>query len=58
MTNGNAAMSMTVEDFLDYVNESKSKHTFKEYKMGIKKFSEYFKKTPNEILEMRAIERR
>jgi hypothetical protein len=53
MANGNTAMSMTVEDFLTYVKESKSPHTYKEYNMGIRKFSEWFGKTPNEILEMR-----
>jgi len=44
---------MTVEYFLDYVKESKSKSTYKEYKGGIEKFSEWFGKTPNEILELR-----
>lgn len=48
MTN-ESAMAMTVEDFLEYVEESKSRHTLKEYAIGIKKFSEYFGKTPNEI---------
>ena len=46
-------MKMTVEDFLSYIKETKSKSTFKEYKYGINKFAEWFKKTPNEILEMR-----
>jgi len=54
MSNGNMAMSMTVEDFLEYVKQTKSKHTFKEYRIGIKKFSEWFTKPPNEILEMRS----
>lgn len=53
MTNEKTAMSMTVEDFLTYVEETKSKHTLKEYRIGIKKFSEFFGKTPNEILELR-----
>jgi integrase len=44
---------MNVEDFLNYINESKSKATYKEYKHGINKFAEWFGKTPNEILEMR-----
>jgi len=53
MTNEQSAMSMTVEDFLSYIKETKSKHTFKEYRIGIEKFSEWFGKSPNEILEMR-----
>jgi integrase len=44
---------MKVEDFLDYLKESKSKATYKEYKHGINKFAEWFQKTPNEILELR-----
>jgi len=44
---------MKVEDFLQYIQQSRSKSTLKEYKAGINKFSEYFGKTPNEILEMR-----
>jgi len=44
---------MTVEDFLDHIKEAKSKNTWKEYRRGIALFSEWFKKTPNEILEMR-----
>lgn len=44
---------MKVEDFLQYIQQSRSKSTYKEYKAGINKFSEYFGKTPNEILEMR-----
>jgi len=46
-------MKMTVEDFLNYIKETKSKNTYKGYKHGINKFSEWFKKTPNEILEIR-----
>lgn len=44
---------LKVEDFLQYIQQSRSKSTLKEYKAGINKFSEYFGKTPNEILEMR-----
>jgi len=44
---------MTTEDFLSYIEETKSKNTYKSYKYGIGKFSEWFKKPPNEILEMR-----
>jgi integrase len=45
--------NMAVEDFYAYIKQSKSRSTFKEYKAGIDKFSEWFKKTPDEILEMR-----
>jgi len=45
--------TMKTEDFLDYVKETKSKNTFKEYKRGIAKFCEYYGKTPNEVLELR-----
>jgi hypothetical protein len=44
---------MKVEDFLNYVKESKSKGTYKEYKHGIEKFAEWFGKSPEEILELR-----
>jgi integrase len=44
---------MTVEAFLDYVKQTKASNTFSSYKYGIQKFSEWFGKTPNEILEMR-----
>ncbi|RLI43919.1 hypothetical protein DRO69_08545, partial [Candidatus Bathyarchaeota archaeon] len=44
---------MTVEYFLNYVKNTKSKNTYKEYKNGIKKFCEWFGKTPNEVLKMR-----
>jgi len=44
---------MKVEDFLNYLKESKSKATYKEYKHGIEKFAEWFQKTPNEIMELR-----
>lgn len=53
MTDEQSAMSLTVEDFLSYVKETKSKHTFKEYRIGIEKFSKWFGKSANEILEMR-----
>lgn len=53
MNNGNATMAMTSEDFLDYVKDTKSKNTYKEYKRGIEKFSEWYGKTPNEILKER-----
>ena len=46
-------MKMTVKDFLDYVRESKSKNTFKEYKGGIVKFCEWYGKSADEILEER-----
>ena len=46
-------MHMSIEEFLDYVKSAKSKSTYKEYKYGIKKFSELFIKRPDEILEMR-----
>ncbi len=53
MTDEKLAMSRTVEDFLTYVEETKSKHTYKEYKIGLEKFSKSFGKSRNEILEMR-----
>lgn len=37
---------LKVEDFLSFIKESRSKATYKEYKAGINKFSEYFGKTP------------
>ncbi|MCK4320722.1 tyrosine-type recombinase/integrase, partial [Candidatus Bathyarchaeota archaeon] len=43
----------TVEDFLDYLEKSKSKNTYKSYKRSIALFSEYFDKTPNEVLKLR-----
>ena len=46
-------MHMSIEEFLDYVKSAKSKSTYKEYKYRIKKFSEWFIKRPDEILEMR-----
>ena len=47
------ATQYTVDDFLDYIKKSKSKNTHKSYKRSIALFSEYFGKTPNEILETR-----
>lgn len=44
---------MKVEDFLNYIKETKSKNTLKEYKHGIERFAEWFGKTPNEIMELR-----
>ena len=44
---------MTVEAFLRYIKEARSKSTHKSYKYGIDKFVEYFGKTGNEILELR-----
>jgi site-specific recombinase XerD len=44
---------MTVEGFLDYIKETKSKNTLKGYRYGIQLFSQYFGKSPNEILELR-----
>jgi len=50
----NSTMSqMTVEGFLDYIEKSKSKNTYKSYRIGIEAFSEWFGKTPNQILKMR-----
>jgi len=41
---------LSVQEFLDSVS---NRHTKKEYKYGINKFHDWFKKTPEEILEMR-----
>jgi len=43
-------MKLSVQEFLDSVN---NKSTKKEYRYGIKKFIEWFGKTPEEILELR-----
>jgi len=43
----------TVEDFLDYLEKSKSRNTYKSYKRSIALFSEYFDKIPNEVLKLR-----
>ena len=44
---------MTLKEFLDYVKEAKSKNTWKEYKLGINKFVEWFGKDADEILALR-----
>lgn len=44
---------MTVKDFIDYVKETKSKNTFKEYKRGIAKFCEWYGKDADAVLEER-----
>ncbi len=41
---------LSVQEFLDSVG---NRHTKKEYKYGIKKFRDWFNKTPEEILEIR-----
>jgi site-specific recombinase XerD len=46
-------MKMSVEEYLEDVKQRKSKQTYKEYKHGIERFSEWFGKSPNEILAMR-----
>jgi len=40
-------------DFLDYIKDSKSKGTFKEYKSGLAKFVEWYGKSLDEILAER-----
>jgi len=44
---------MTVEYFLNYVKNSKSNNTYREYKRGIEAFCEWYDKTANEVLEER-----
>jgi len=44
------AVQLSVKEFLDSIT---NKHTRKEYRYGIKKFCDWFEKTPEEILEMR-----
>ena len=44
---------MRAQDFLDYIVDTKSKNTYKGYKLGLKKFCEWFGKSADEILEMR-----
>jgi integrase len=46
-------MQMKAEDFLEYIKESKSKQTFKEYKSGLAKFVEWYDKNLDEILAER-----
>ena len=43
-------MHLSVKEFLDSIS---NRHTKKEYRYGVKKFCDWFKKTPEEILEMR-----
>ena len=43
-------MQLSVREFLDSMS---NKHTRKEYRYGIKKFSDWFDKTPEEILQIR-----
>ena len=43
-------MQLSVKEFLDSIN---NKHTKKEYRYGIKKFSDWFDKTAEEILQIR-----
>lgn len=43
-------MQLSVKEFLDSISNI---HTKKEYRYGIKKFVDWFQKTPEEILEMR-----
>jgi hypothetical protein len=45
--------TLTVEAFLEYIKSSKSKSTYKEYKEGLTKFSEWYGRTLNELLEER-----
>jgi integrase len=44
---------MKASDFLDFVKDSKSKGTFKEYKSGLAKFVEWYGKSLDEILAER-----
>ncbi len=44
---------MKASDFLDYVKDSKSKETLKEYKSGLSKFVEWYGKTLDEVLAER-----
>ncbi len=53
MCNSAMTTQYTVEDFLDYLEKSKSRNTYKSYKRGIELFSEYFGKTRNEVLKLR-----
>ena len=43
----------TVERFLEYVRKSRSKNTLVMYREGLKRFAEWYGKSPNEILEER-----
>ena len=44
---------MKIEDFLDYIKQAKSKATFKNYTQGLKKFTAWYGKDANTILEKR-----
>lgn len=44
---------MKLKDFLDYVENAKSKATFKNYKVGLKKFFEWYGKDGDTILQER-----
>lgn len=44
---------MNVQDFLNYIQEAKSKSTSKNYKQGLEKFCSWYGKTANEILKER-----
>jgi len=46
-------MKMSVEEYLEDIKQRKSKQTYTEYKHGIERFSDWFGKSPNEILAMR-----
>jgi site-specific recombinase XerD len=46
-------VQIKASDFLDYIKESKSKGTFKEYKSGLAKFVEWYGKSLDEILAER-----
>lgn len=48
-------MSKT-QRFLDYIKETKSKATLKEYKHGIKRFSEWYGKDSDTVLEERRLD--
>lgn len=43
----------TVERFLEYVRTSRSKNTLTMYRQGLRRFTEWYGKTPNEILAER-----
>jgi len=44
---------MTYEDFMDHIDKTLSENTVAQYRVGIKAFSEWYGKIPNEILEER-----
>ena len=48
-------MSKT-QQYLDYIKEAKSKNTYKEYKHGIQRFSQWYGKDPDTILEERKLD--